>query len=679
MSGRRIAIIVVLILALCCVFGALGVLVYRLLVPTVVAEEAGPTILIDSPRQGDEVIVGETVQIFATGRDPRKIDHMELWVDGALIESQASALPGGTSPFPLAGEWVPGTTGNHTIVVRGYNTADVSGQASVSVNAVEGPAIPTEMPPEGCEGVPLLVHEVQEGETLEDIAAAYGVTVEEILACNPGLDPTAALTPGEELNIPNIVSPDEEGPPAEGEEPGDVDVPPEVPPEAEEPPGEELPPEGEEPPPGEEAPPEAEEPPEPPEGVEPPEPPEPTAVLEFEAYELEADQPYDGVYCMVSLADADTEMVPDMDSFDPVIGNYWDIEAELGGANSRMVIVYEDTLNLRVECFGFTGALLPVSLGTVERAHPEADWTGDPIEVTSIDGEGGRWFRAVYRICPFPCEPRPIPDAPQNLTHVEFPIPTLCGCIIPPWICIPCPPPLHFMSWDWLGDETTIDGFRLYRNDALLYEVANPSARWMQITEADANPDCGETYNYHLVAYEGLLGVGPESDPSNIVTFEGEPCPRTVTVTFEELNTGCLLADCPPGFDECSDCDPDYWYGRVSANAERIRMERPSFWDIITGFSQPHLHSFTGYTVNGLFGEDTLTLELGPDEDLTIGILLKDRDLFGSDDTLCDAALAIDSADVVDSEDLVLECYGDPIWWFHRGHANLIFSLDVSP
>jgi hypothetical protein len=145
--------------------------------------------VIDSPRQGDEVVVGQAVQIFATGQDPSGIARMEVWVDGGFVISQDSALPDGTSPFPVMANWEPTTPGNHTIVVRAYNMADASGQASVSVNAVEGPEIATGMPAEGCQGVPLLVHEVQEGETLEGIAAGYEVTVEQILACTPGVDP----------------------------------------------------------------------------------------------------------------------------------------------------------------------------------------------------------------------------------------------------------------------------------------------------------------------------------------------------------------------------------------------------------------------------------------------------------------------------------------------------------
>ena len=145
MSGRTITIIVVaVVIVLCLVAGLVALAYWYSMVPTAEAETR-PTVDIDSPTHGQEVIVGQAVQIFATGQDPARIARMEVWADGQMVQSQASALPDGTSPFPAMAMWVPDTPGNHTIVVRAYNTADGTGQASVSVNAVAGPA-----QPEGC-------------------------------------------------------------------------------------------------------------------------------------------------------------------------------------------------------------------------------------------------------------------------------------------------------------------------------------------------------------------------------------------------------------------------------------------------------------------------------------------------------------------------------------------------
>ena len=604
MNRAKMATLVALVLALVLVFGATGCCP---LIPSgAEAEEAGPTILIDTPGHGEEVTVGEPVQVFATGRDANRIARMELWVDGGLIQSQGSALSDGTNPFPLMAMWVPETPGNHTIVVRGYNMNDVSGQASISVNAVEG--VPPEIP-EGCEGVDLFDHEVQMGETLEGIAGGYELTAEQILACNPGLDPAAPLTAGVVLHIPAIVSPEEEGPPADFEPPP-VETPPDVPPE-DELPGEELPPPEEEAPPGEEAPPAVEPAPE---GEEVPEVPEegpPPVTVTFEALELEADQAYDNVYCMVWLADADMEQVPETGSFAPAVDNYWDIQAELAGMNSVPVPVTGDIFRVEVECFGWIG-IDGWSLGHFVREHGEAEWTGDEIEVTAV-ADDGRWFRVVYRICPdFPCEPRPVPPAPENLAQV-------LGCPCPSWLgCPPCPD-VDGLAWDWTGDEATIDGFRLYRNDTMLEELALPSARGMLIPPAYINPPCGEEWNYHLTAYEGPPGVGVESDPSNVLTYTGPACPTTVVVTFEELQTGCILLD-PCLGPTCDACYVPNFEMTIWANGEWL--ERDPKW------GPPDMDSYGVLPMDDLLhlGDASMTVELAPTDDLNIGLLALDWD-----------------------------------------------------
>ena len=640
MSGRTIAIVVVVLVVVLCLVAALGALAYwYFMVPTAEAETR-PTVLIDSPSQGDEVVIGQEVEVFATGTDPGKIARMELWVDGQLVQSQASALPGGTSPFPIMVMWVPDTPGNHTIVVRAYNMADASGQASVSVNAVAAPEVPG-----GCPGVIVVEHTVQIGETLEGIAGGYEVTVDDILACNPGLDPTAMPEPGTVLLIPGTPDPEEEGPPPDWPPPADAEELPDVPEDVEELPGEELPPAEEEAPPGEEAPPEAEEPPEGPEITESPEPEVPTVTLGFEALEFEVDQAYDQIYCMIQLADYPMERIPETGSFSPVGGNYWDIQAELAGMNSKQITVAGDTVRVEAECFGWTG-INGWSLGHFVREHGEAEWTGDEIEVTAI-ADDGRWFRVVYRICPdFPCEPLPGPDAPENLTYFEWHIPMLCGFCIWDGICFPpCPPPLRFLGWDWSGDETTIDGFRVYRNDSLVYQIENPSARMTFITAADAQPPCGETYNYQVTAYRGFPGVGPESPPSNIVDFVGEPCPRTVVVTFEDLYTGCIRGD--PCFDlTCVTCDVHNFKTYAWANGTGV--DESHIFDLvdITSYSViPMSDILTG-------GSDTLSVELAPGDDLTIGVRIRDWDFLYYEDLL-EGTRTVLSDDVVTGDYLL--------------------------
>lgn len=673
MGGRTITIVVVVLVVLCLLAAALGGLAYWYFYGVPTAEAVvEPTVLIDSPSQGDEVVVGQAVQIFATGRDPSGIARMELWVDGQFVTSQASALPDGTSPFPLLANWEPTTPGNHTIVVRGYNMADASGQASISVNAVEGPEIPTEMPAEGCEGVPVLVHEVGEGETLEGIAAGYEVTVEEILACSPGIDPAVPLTPGQTLYVPYLVSPEDE---ASGEPPA-AEAPPELPEEMEAAPADEVLPEPEdEPPPAESPPDPAPDPPDPP--ADPPEiPPSPVA-LEFEALELEADQQYLAVYCNVQLEDS-MERVPGTDYLDhigPPDQYYWDIAAELSGANSQPVAVLEgETVTVFANCLAFApGELLPRDLGTFTREHPEADWTGDPIEVYS-DAEDGS-FRVKYRICQGSCDPTPEINRPYDL-HYHHDM--MLG---------------HYFTWSWDDDPTQPgEGFRLYRDGDLLYEQEGRDLRYMTVAEEDVTPWCGETWQFTLTAYEGVLGVGPESLHSDSEDMVGDPCTKVVDVIMTPgwpgLWTFCILNDCPEPDPTCSNCEVEVWYGSIYANGEQIEREPPPLpepgepW-IITVDPNALIdsgHIFPGIFIADLFdGQETMTVNLAADEDLTIGVSLTDWDMFDADTLICQGAITKAAADLFDTgpaEGLWgMECYDE----YHEWRASLGFFIDVLP
>lgn len=131
---RRVVVPVVVLLTLCCLVAAVALLAYFFYVPAV---EARPVVLISSPRYGEQVELGETVTIQAIARDEAGVVRVELWVDGELEESQASTLPGGTSPFPLIADWRPSSPGTHTLIVRAFNGQNARAYASVNVEAIE--------------------------------------------------------------------------------------------------------------------------------------------------------------------------------------------------------------------------------------------------------------------------------------------------------------------------------------------------------------------------------------------------------------------------------------------------------------------------------------------------------------------------------------------------------------
>ncbi|MFB0536431.1 MAG: FHA domain-containing protein [Anaerolineae bacterium] len=122
------------LLGLCFVLAVAAALGYFFLWPR---PEARPLVLIRSPRHGEQVEVGQEVTVHSIARDEGKVVRVELWVDGQLQETQASNLPGGTSPFPLLARWQPPSPGTHTLIARAFNARGGRGHASINVEAIE--------------------------------------------------------------------------------------------------------------------------------------------------------------------------------------------------------------------------------------------------------------------------------------------------------------------------------------------------------------------------------------------------------------------------------------------------------------------------------------------------------------------------------------------------------------
>jgi hypothetical protein len=296
-------------------------------------------------------------------------------------------------------------------------------------------------------------------------------------------------------------------------------------------------------------------------------------------------------------------------------------------------------------------------LGSFTRQHAEGDWTGNPMDVWSEGGVGQ--FRVRYRICQGSCDPTPVLNRPFNL---QYDYTVALG---------------HHFTWDWDDDPTVpTDGFRLYRDGALLYEQAGRDLRFMSVTEQDVTPWCDAMWTYTLTAYEGILGLGPESLPSDPEVRVGDPCAKEVEVTFvaafDGLWSHCILNDCPAPLPDCSNCAVEVWYGSIYANAVRIERQAPPLpepgdpWIIM---ADPlavidSWHIFPGKPIAELFtGQDGLTVFLGAAEDLTLGLSLTDWDLHDADSLICEGAQTIDAADLFDGGPgegtFTIDCWGE--------------------
>lgn len=133
------------------------------------------------------------IQIAAKGVEP--ITSVELFVNGALYDTQQIDAESANQQFLTLWEWQPGVSGKFILVARAM---DASGNTGISnpVLIEAGPAIKT--------GSPLII---EEGDTLEQISQETGLSLDEIQQANPELDPQLALVPGSQIIIPNAADP----------------------------------------------------------------------------------------------------------------------------------------------------------------------------------------------------------------------------------------------------------------------------------------------------------------------------------------------------------------------------------------------------------------------------------------------------------------------------------------
>jgi hypothetical protein len=183
-----VAIIVLVFLALMAV-GVYGVL--RLRQQQLQAQFLPPSVTITYPDAGNSTLEGSYLPVSATAFGTTPITRAELWLDDELVATQESHDPEGISPFYVTFDLtVP--LGLHTLFVRVIDANGLMGDSwPVNVGGVERPG------PED----PAILATVEEGETVEDIAAAYEVDPETVRELNPGLageEPSA----GSEMVLP---------------------------------------------------------------------------------------------------------------------------------------------------------------------------------------------------------------------------------------------------------------------------------------------------------------------------------------------------------------------------------------------------------------------------------------------------------------------------------------------
>ncbi|MBI5028976.1 MAG: Ig-like domain-containing protein [Chloroflexi bacterium] len=685
---KKILIPIILFL-LCGLLTTAGVAIYAVMT----RETARPIVLITEPSANAQINVGESITIQSLARDALKIKRIELWVDGQLIDAQASNLPGGISPFPLTTRWQPRTPGAHTIVARAYNTSNGRAHASINLNAMQ--AIAMDRSPTGTVDANDACSQTQSS------TASYGCPVpgdrdgdrvaDASDACpdQSGTAPLAGCPDGDAdgvrdrddacPDVPGIPGasgcPDRDGDgvrdafdlcldtPGPRENAGcpvtgagdrdhdgvhdDADLAPDEPGTSESG-GAPLPGGGGDDD-GDHIADDEEDPSNPLDNFGAV-PGEHLVGVTFDALEFKLNEDYDEVYCYASLGGA-VSVVERIGPFDAMGSRRWDIAEYLGGDNSRFVALPVNTpLQGHVECSAYNIRVIPGEgeegtywdLGAINVSHLASDWDGHVVTQRSIGGASSRSFEVKYRMCAGTCR------------SSDFP-----------------PPMLHLFNiggrrqlvWLWSGDRSNIDGFRVYINGNRIYSLhANLSSHFL----ASAwEPQCGQRRTFQLSAYRGTR----ESPLSNLTYWTGQACPRTARVTFESFTTSNFGDDERRGdgiigpirggfFAAASErqnltfkADYCHWLPTPIplSNCDGLSLRNNRTVQILEMFNT--IRSLEAHCIGDCDpyqapGTNQVVVEIGGNDDLTIGARIIDRDEVTDDDTLIDSSVTIPAREI---------------------------------
>lgn len=242
--------------------------------------------------------------------------------------------------------------------------------------------------------------------------------------------------------------------------------------------------------------------------------------LEVQAQELEVSGDYASMECYAGIIG---RFYDRYGPFEPMGERRWDIAEYLGEGTygiPPLPTYLDETISVEVHCNANFGSS-PINLGRYVGEHA-GPWDGHVITGESRLGDDGHSFRVKYRLCSPSCD--------ASAFSTPF-IHTLYYLGDDPNI-----------AWTWDGDESQIRGFKIYLNGNFVLAV-DKEARSAALPFTP--PSCGERWDLQVSAWDGADARAPERESplSNIVTKEGDPCPRMARVTFETLVTHDLPED----------------------------------------------------------------------------------------------------------------------------------------
>jgi hypothetical protein len=371
--------------------------------------------------------------------------------------------------------------------------------------------------------------------------------------------------------------------------------------------------------------------------------------VEFQAMSFQVSDDYDGVYCYPSLNEGPVERY----TFEPLDAQRWDIAAELG--SRTLVTGMSQPIEVQVECgadnvyfgegTGGGGGIGDAGgwgtywdIGSIDASHPSSDWDGHVITARSAGGDDGRWFEVQYRLCSGSCEDAAFPAPLALLSHGRD----------------------DLLIWQWNGDLRRLAYYDVYRDgNRILRMVANEAVSSMSV--AGHSPLCGGRREFYVVA---VGEDGRESPRSNRPVWEADACPRVVRVTFDAISTFYLGDD--EWWADGNSVGPiggSFW--AAGSTSEELDFNAIDYgeWagERVRGYRLQHTHY---YPIQSIFDQiwtwiagsmsspyrapdrNYVTIELGPDDDLTFGGYIFDADTGNPSDILFNGQRTIEAEDV---------------------------------
>jgi LysM repeat protein len=151
---------------------------------------SGPVANLVTPWQGSVVALHSTVGVTGEGTSGNGVRELQLWVNGQQWASKVFDVPPDKGSATWG--WTPSGEGEHLLVVKVISATGETAE-SETVHVLAAMAADVRFP---------MTYAVEPGDSLETVAQNYETSVQDIVDSNPGLDPTAPLSPGQPLTVP---------------------------------------------------------------------------------------------------------------------------------------------------------------------------------------------------------------------------------------------------------------------------------------------------------------------------------------------------------------------------------------------------------------------------------------------------------------------------------------------